>query len=210
MLHQLFFLALTYAISAVPFGLVVAKIFAKTDIRELGSKNIGATNVARVVGKKLGLLTLILDGSKGAVMVIAARYNFYEIDNLHLFLTLVSLIAVIGHVFPVYLHFKGGKGVATTIAVLLALDFRVGFLVIIFWIMSFFIFRISSISSLAAIASSIALSYYYKAPIEQIILCWILFMIVLIRHKENISRLLIGEESSFSKAKNNATNDTKN
>lgn len=210
MLHQLLFLALTYAIAAIPFGLVLAKIFAKTDIRELGSKNIGATNVARVVGKKLGFLTLILDGSKGAVMVIIARCSFVEIDNLHLFLALVALVSVIGHVFPVYLRFKGGKGVATTIAVILALDFKVGFFIIVFWIVSFCIFRISSVSSLLAIASSIVLSYNYEAPIEQIILCWILFIIVLIRHKENIMRLLLGEESSFSNAKNDATkNDTK-
>jgi glycerol-3-phosphate acyltransferase PlsY len=210
MLHQLLFLALTYAIAAIPFGLVLAKLFAKTDIRELGSKNIGATNVARVVGKKLGFLTLILDGSKGAVMVIIARFNFVEVDNLHLFLALVALVSVIGHVFPVYLRFKGGKGVATTIAVILALDFKVGFLIIIFWIMSFCILRISSVSSLLAIGSSIVLSYNYDAPTEQIILCWILFVIVLIRHKENIKRLLLGEESSFSNTKNDAAkNDTK-
>lgn len=210
MLHQLLFLALTYAIAAIPFGLVLAKLFAKTDIRELGSKNIGATNVARVVGKKLGFLTLILDGSKGAVMVVIARFNFVEVDNLHLFLALVALVSVIGHVFPVYLRFKGGKGVATTIAVILALDFKVGFLIIIFWIMSFCVLRISSVSSLLAIGSSIVLSYNYDAPTEQIILCWILFVIVLIRHKENIKRLLLGEESSFSNNKNDAAkNDTK-
>ncbi|MBU6338919.1 MAG: glycerol-3-phosphate 1-O-acyltransferase PlsY [Rickettsiales bacterium] len=197
MINQILFLVLTYLISAIPFGLVIAKVFAKKDIRKHGSKNIGATNVTRVVGKKLGLVTLILDGAKGAVMVIIARFNFVEIDNLHLFLALVSLVAVCGHIYPVYLNFKGGKGVATTIAVLLALDFKIGFLVIVFWIMFFCLFRISSIASLVAIASSIALSYNYEVPIEQIILCCFLFVIIAARHKENIIRLLCGEENSF-------------
>lgn len=197
MINQILFLVLTYLISAVPFGLVIAKVFAKKDIREHGSKNIGATNVTRVVGKKLGFITLLLDGAKGAVMVIIARFNFVAIDNLHLFLVFVSLVAVCGHIYPIYLNFKGGKGVATTISVLLALDFKIGFLVIVFWIMSFCIFRISSVSSLIAIASSIILSYNYGAPIEQIMLCCCLFVIIAARHKENIVRLLCGEENSF-------------
>ena len=136
-IYQIVFLVLTYAIAAIPFGLVLAKTFAGKDVRQLGSKNIGATNVARVAGKKLGFLTLILDGLKGAIMVIIARFNFYDLDNLHLFLVLVSAAAVIGHIYPIYLNFKGGKGVATAIAVLFALDVSVGFLVVFFWIMSF-------------------------------------------------------------------------
>ncbi len=195
--YQFLFLIITYAVSAIPFGLVLAKVFAKKDVRELGSKNIGATNVARVVGKKLGFATLILDGFKGAVMVIIARFSFAEIDHLHLFLVLVSAVAVLGHVYPVYLRFKGGKGVATAIAVLFALDFKIGFLVTAFWIMSFCIFRISSVSSLIAIFSSIILSSHYEAPVEQIWLCWFLFILVLARHKENIIRLLTGEEKAF-------------
>ena len=202
--YQFLFLILTYAVSAIPFGLVVAKVFAKKDIRELGSKNIGATNVARVVGKKLGFVTLILDGLKGAVMVIIARFNFAEIDNLHLFLVLVSAVAVLGHVYPVYLRFKGGKGVATAIAVLFALDFKIGFLVTAFWIMSFCIFRISSVSSIIAIFSSIILSSHYDAPVEQIWLCWFLSILILIRHKENIVRLLTGEEKAFSRSDKSA------
>lgn len=197
--YQFLFLILTYAISAIPFGLVLAKFFAKTDIRELGSKNIGATNVARILGKKLGFATLILDGLKGAAMIIIGRFTFVQSNYLHMFLVLVAAVAVIGHIYPVYLNFKGGKGVATTIAVLLALDISTGFLVTCFWIMSFCLFRVSSIASLLAIFSSIVLSSVYEAPIEQIILCWFLFIIVLIRHKENIIRLLTGEEKPFAK-----------
>jgi glycerol-3-phosphate acyltransferase PlsY len=195
--YQFLFLILTYLIAAIPFGLLVAKFFAKTDIRQLGSKNIGATNVARVVGKKLGFVTLILDGLKGAVMIIIARFNFYEINNLHLFLIAVAMVSVLAHIYPIYLNFKGGKGVATAIAVLFALDFSIGFLALCFWIMSFCLFRISSISSLIAIFSSIVFSSLYGAGIAQVLFCCFLFTLILIRHKENLVRLLTGEEKKF-------------
>jgi len=200
-IYQFLFLGLTYAIAAIPFGLVLAKIFAKKDIREFGSKNIGATNVARVIGKKLGFATLILDGLKGAIMVIIARFTFHDIQNLHLFLVLVAAVAVLGHVYPIYLNFKGGKGVATAIAVLFALDVSVGFLVICFWILSFSLFRISSISSIIAIFSSIIISTSFGAPGSQIAFCWFLSLLILVRHKENIIRLITGEEKNCKYAK---------
>jgi acyl phosphate:glycerol-3-phosphate acyltransferase len=199
MLNQILFLGLTYAISAIPFGLVLSKIFAKTDIRDSGSKNIGATNVARVLGKKLGFATLMLDGLKGAVMVVIARFQFLGIDNLHLFLLLVSAVAVLGHIFPIYLRFKGGKGVATTIAVLFALDLKLGLSVVVVWVVCFFLVRISSVSSLSAIFSAALFSFLYKSSVEQTILCCFLFLLVLIRHKENIVRLISGEEKKISK-----------
>jgi acyl phosphate:glycerol-3-phosphate acyltransferase len=194
---QFLFLTFTYAIAAIPFGLLLSKIFAKKDIRQFGSKNIGATNVARVLGKKLGLFTLILDGLKGAAMVIIARFSFYDAANLHLFLVLVAAVAVLAHVYPIYLNFKGGKGVATAIAVLFALDVSVGFLAGCFWIMSFSLFRISSVASIIAIFSSIAVSSSFDAPLSQIIFCWFLAILILIRHKENIARLIIGEEKKL-------------
>lgn len=195
--YLILFLILTYFIAAIPFGLVLTKHFAKKDVRELGSKNIGATNVARVAGKKLGFATLVLDSLKGAIMLIIARFSFYDISNLHLFLVLVGATAVLAHIYPVYLDFKGGKGVATAIAVLFALDSTVGFLMICFWIMSFCLFRISSVASIIAIFSSIVLSSTYEAPLSQIIFCWFLFILILIRHKENIMRLLTGEEKKI-------------
>ncbi len=197
LLPQFLFLVLTYAIAAIPFGLVLAKTFAKKDIRQFGSKNIGATNVARVVGKKLGFVTLILDGLKGAVMVIIARFSFYDSENLHLILVVVAAVAVLAHVYPIYLNFKGGKGVATAIAVLFALDPSVGFLSVCFWIMSFCLFRISSVSSIISIFSSIILSSSFEAPASQIYFCWFLSILILVRHKENILRLLTGEEKKL-------------
>jgi glycerol-3-phosphate acyltransferase PlsY len=191
---QILFLVLVYLVSAIPFGLVLAKKFAGKDIRKLGSKNIGATNVARVAGKKLGLATLLLDGFKGAIMVIIARFSFSHSSDLHLYLVLVAAIAVLGHVFPIYLKFKGGKGVATSIAVLFSLDFFVGSIVVLAWIIVFLISRISSVSSLLATFSSIIISWQSGAGYEQIVFCIFLFLLISIRHKENIVRLKQGKE----------------
>lgn len=197
LIHQFLFLILTYFIAAIPFGLILVKIFIKKDVRDFGSKNIGATNVVRVAGKKLGFFTLILDGLKGALMVIIARFAFYDAENLHLFLVIVATVAVMAHVYPIYLNFKGGKGVATAIAVLFALDVSVGFLAVCFWIMSFCLFRISSVSSIVAIMSSIIISLNFDAPKSQIIFCCFLTILILVRHKENILRLIVGEEKKI-------------
>jgi glycerol-3-phosphate acyltransferase PlsY len=197
MISQFLFLVLTYFVSAIPFGLVLGKVFAQKDVREFGSKNIGATNVARVLGKKLGLATLLLDGLKGAIMLIIARFAFYDSSHLHLFLVLVAAVAVAAHIYPIYLQFKGGKGVATAIATIFALDPAVGFLMICFWILSFCLFRISSIASLLSIFSSIILSSVHDAPMSQMIFCSILFALILYRHKENLLRLMTGEEKKL-------------
>ena len=196
-LYQLLFLILTYLIAAIPFGLVLTKIFVKKDVREFGSGNIGATNVVRVAGKKIGLLTLILDGFKGAIMVVIARFTFADASGLHIFLVLVGTVAVIAHVYPVYLNFKGGKGVATTLAVLLAIDLNIGLSVIGIWALTFAISRTSSISSIAAIFSSIILSICYETSISQILFCIFLFTLILYRHKENLERLIAGKEKKF-------------
>ncbi len=195
--YQALFLILTYLIAAIPFGLILAKLFAGKDVRDFGSKNIGATNVARVVGKKLGFVTLVLDGAKGAIMVIIARFGFYDVNHLHVFLVLVSAVAVVGHIYPIYLDFKGGKGVATAIAVISALDPITGFLSVCFWIMSYSLFHISSAASLISIFFTIIFSSAYDAPFEQVALCWFLFVVITIRHKENIMRLLAGEEKKL-------------
>lgn len=195
--YQIIYLILTYFIAAIPFGLLIGKVFAKKDIRQFGSKNIGATNVTRVLGKKLGLLTLVLDSSKGMLLVIIARFEFFEIDNLHLFLVIVSFLAIIAHIYPIYLNFNGGKGIATTIGTILALDFSVGMLAICFWIMTFVAFRISAIASLVAVFSTTIFSTAYDAPMSQIIFCWLVFVVVFARHRENILRILTGEEKKM-------------
>lgn len=194
---QIIYLILSYLIGAIPFGFFLTKIFTKKDIRHYGSRNIGATNVARVAGKKLGLITLILDGGKGAIMVILAQSLFQNFPNIELFTILVAISAVFGHIFPIYLKFKGGKGVATTLATLLALNLILGFLVCCIWLTIFLVFRISSLSSLSAVFSSIIISYFLHLSQAQIIFCIVIFAIILYRHKENISRLLSGKENKI-------------
>jgi len=196
-LYQVFFLGLVYFVAAIPFGLIVSKKYAGKDIRNEGSGNIGATNVYRVAGKKLGFITFLLDSLKGALMVIIARYIFVESKYLHLYLCAVSLTAVLAHIYPIYLNYKGGKGVATTLATLTALDPVVGFLSIVFWIMFFLMFRISAVSSIISVFSSIILSCNYDSPKSQLFLCTILLIIIIIRHKENIARIILGEENKL-------------
>jgi glycerol-3-phosphate acyltransferase PlsY len=192
------FLVLTYFVASIPFGLVLAKLFNKKDLRQHGSNNIGATNATRVLGKKFGLLTLILDASKGAVMIIIARLLFVcmgsSLDNI---IALVGLIAVIGHVFPIYLKFKGGKGVATTIAVLFAINPIIGIVNILIWLLVFFISKVSAIASLSSILIASLFAIYWHAPISQIILCLILLCLVTFRHKENILRIRKGRENKI-------------
>ncbi len=194
---QFLFLVATYFICAIPFGLVVTQFFLKKDIRNSGSGNIGATNVVRIAGKKLGALTLILDGAKGALMVIFGRFFFEQSSHLHLFLVLVSIVAVLAHIYPIYLKFQGGKGVATALAVLLALDPVVGLIGVIMWIIVFLIFRISAVASLAAIACTLFAALHYSAPISEIFLCIFLCALIAMRHKENIKRIISGKEQKM-------------
>ncbi len=194
MFEKFLFLIATYLICSIPFGLVLTKFVTKQDLRDLGSKNIGATNVSRVAGKKLGLITLILDGLKGAIMVIIAHFAFDDSSHPDMFIMLVALVAVLGHCYSLYLKFNGGKGVATAIAVMLAINPLVGIFTILIWILSFLIYRISSIASLCSTLLAIAFGLYANAPIEQIFLFIALFALIAFRHKENIDRLIKGEE----------------
>lgn len=190
------FWIVTYLIGSIPFGLVLAKIFGQTDIRNHGSKNIGATNVTRVLGKKLGLATLILDALKGATMVVIAQISFgnYSAEILERIMAITALIAVIGHIFPIYLKFKGGKGVATTIAVILAINPILGAICIFTWIATFFATRISAVSSLTATISIAIISFFSKSDISQPLVLTFLAILILIRHKENLIRLKNGQE----------------
>ncbi|MFT6107068.1 MAG: glycerol-3-phosphate acyltransferase PlsY [Rickettsiales bacterium] len=198
-LYQIIFLALTYFAASIPFGLVLARIFGGQDIRKSGSGNIGATNVARVLGKKIGLATLLLDAAKGAFMVILARYLFGEIPSLSVFLCLVGAIAVIGHIFPIYLNFKGGKGVATGLAVLLAVNPIIGLVACLAWFIIFLFIKIVSIASIASIIMAAGYSLYSQVSIEEILLTTLIAILIVARHKENIGRILKGTEAKFKK-----------
>ncbi len=191
------YLTTTYLVASIPFGLILGKKFAKQDVRNSGSGNIGATNVTRVAGKKIGAITLILDALKGMLMVILARFLFVDAKFLHIFLVLTAFVAVLGHIFPVYLKFKGGKGVATSIAVIIALNPIIGLLTILSWLITFLIFKVSAVSSIFSILIATILSIFMSDPLSQTVAFVTIFLLILFRHKENLSRLKSGKENKF-------------
>lgn len=188
-ISQFIFLIITYLVASTPFGLVLSLLIAKKDIRQFGSKNIGATNVTRVVGKKLGFATLILDGFKGAGMVLIGRSFFEGIVGLNDYLYVVAFVAILGHVFSIYLKFKGGKGVATTFATLLALDLVLGGLVVLIWLVFFAIFRISAVSALVSMFGAVMLVIFGGYSIVQVGFITLVFVLIVVRHKDNIIQL---------------------
>jgi acyl phosphate:glycerol-3-phosphate acyltransferase len=176
-----------YLLGSIPFGLLLSKLAGYGDIRRVGSGNIGATNVLRTGNKVLALATLLLDGGKGATAaLVAARWG--EPASL-----IAAFAAVLGHNFPVWLRFRGGKGVATSLGVLLALAWPAGLLACAVWLATAAAFRFSSLAALAALASAPLLMLWF-ADAPRAIVAALLALLGLARHHANISRLLRGEE----------------
>ena len=191
----LLYLILTYLIASIPFGLVVAKIFSNKDLRKEGSNNIGATNVARILGKKWAMLVFCLDSFKGYIPVALIPFFFKDQSNISIITAITALIAVCGNIFSVYLKFNGGKGVATTIGILCAIDIKIGIFFIIIWLLMFVIKKISSLSSLTAtLLTPFFAIYVQQSSIEVIVILIIIALLIFIKHKENIKRLIGGSE----------------
>jgi glycerol-3-phosphate acyltransferase PlsY len=187
--------SLGYLLGSVPFGIVIAKAFGLGNLREIGSGNIGATNVLRTGSKPAALLTLLLDSGKGAIAVLVAWYMLGEMAA-----QAAGLGAFIGHVFPVWLRFRGGKGVATYLGILLALSFVTGFAACMVWLVTAVVFRISSLAALAAAALTPVLAYSLGRG-EIVVLCILLGAIIWVRHAGNIRRIINGTESKISLSK---------
>ena len=181
-------LFISYLIGSIPFGFLLTKIFLKKDIREIGSGNIGATNALRTGNKLIGYSTLILDISKAVILLLIIKFNFSE------YLFVSSIAVFLGHVFPVWLKFKGGKGVATYVGILFCINIYLAVIFIIVW---FVVFVMSKYSSLASMTASlfVPLSSYFLLNDINYYFYIILFLLILITHRENIKRLINNTES---------------
>jgi len=173
---------------SIPFGLILTKFFLKKDIRDIGSGNIGATNALRTGNKLIGYTTLILDISKAIIPVIYVKVNFPEL------IFIASLCAFLGHVFPVWLKFKGGKGVATYVGILFSINILLGAIFIISWIVIFILSKYSSLSSIIG-AISIPVYLLIVGQSNNVIFFVIMFVLIFFTHRENIKRLKNKEES---------------
>ena len=184
----LFIGIVSYLMGSIPFGFILTKIFLKKDIRDIGSGNIGATNALRTGNKFIGYTTLFFDILKAIIPVVYIKFNFPEL------LYIVSLCVFLGHVFPIWLKFKGGKGVATYLGILFALNIYLGLIFIASWLITFTIFKFSSLASLVA---SIAIPVYFLifTQFDQVIFYTIMFVLIFFTHKENIKRLKNKEET---------------
>ena len=179
----------SYLLGSIPFGLVLTKIFLKKDIREIGSGNIGTTNVLRTGKKSLAVTTLMLDLLKGYFSIII---TFTYFENL---ISYSALICFIGHIFPVWLKFKGGKGVATYLGVILALSYKFFLIFGIAWLVLSFLFRYASLSSIVSSLIVFVYSYFFINNFS--IILFIFFVIIIYTHRENIVRLKNSEESKI-------------
>jgi acyl phosphate:glycerol-3-phosphate acyltransferase len=178
---------ISYLMGSIPFGFILTKLFLNRDIRNIGSGNIGATNALRTGNKLLGYTTLILDILKAVIPIIYIKFNYPD------YIYTASLSAFLGHVFPIWLKFKGGKGVATYLGILFSINLIYGFVFIISWMIVFLLSRYSSLSSI--IASLLVPLYILMFENFNSIFYGIMFVLILYTHRENVKRLKNKEES---------------
>ena len=186
-METLFIISVSYLCGSIPFGFLLTKFFLKKDIRKMGSGNIGATNVLRTGNKLIGYSTLTLDVLKAIVPLIIIKFNLPE------FIFVSSLSIFLGHVFPVWLKFKGGKGVATYVGMLFCINYILGFVFIISWFIVFILSKYSSLSSMiASLSIPIFCFFIYN---ENFYFFTMMFILVFLTHRENIKRLINNTES---------------
>ena len=181
-------ISVSYLMGSIPFGLILTKIFLKKDIREIGSGNIGATNVLRTGNKLIGYLTLILDVLKAVIPVLYIKFNFPELVYIS------SLSAFIGHVFPIWLKFKGGKGVATYVGILFSINYFLGIIFVVSWLIIFFISKYSSLGSILS-TLVIPIFIFLNSSYEYQHFFIIMFVLIIYTHRKNVKRLINKEES---------------
>ena len=181
-------ISVSYLFGSIPFGLILTNIFLKKDIRNVGSGNIGATNVLRTGNKIIGYSTLILDVLKAVTPVLYIKFNFPDL------LYISSLSVFIGHVFPAWLKFKGGKGVATYVGILFSINYILGLVFVISWLIIFFVSKYSSLGSILA-SLIVPFFIFFNPNYENEYFFIIMFVLIFYTHKENVKRLINKEES---------------
>lgn len=184
---------LGYMIGSIPFGLILTRLAGLGDIRKIGSGNIGATNVLRTGRKDLALLTLLCDIGKAALIA----FIFQKVSNMQIIGILAGVAAVFGHNYPVWLQFKGGKGVASTLGLMLAMTPLVGVLTVLTWLFMAFIFRYSSLAALTALTMAPVYAFCFEANKTICIIYLLLTFLSFYRHKSNIVRLVQGKETKI-------------
>ena len=212
-MYLISFYILVFLLGGIPFGLLISRYWLKIDIRQQGSGNIGMTNVMRVGGKLPGLLTFLLDFGKGSLSIILAKIfvmpMINEIETQKIFLSLAGVIVVCGHVFSVFLRFKGGKGISTLFGVLAVLNLNIGICAAGIWLAIFLWKRISSLSGITMLT---VLPWLFllipwvknESPVWPVFFLFLLLSSLLVyKHLENLKRLLKGQEGQLSASKNN-------
>ena len=179
---------ISYLMGSIPFGFILTKTFLKKDIREIGSGNIGATNALRTGNKLIGYSTLLLDVIKAILPVLYVKINHPEL------IYIASLCAFLGHVFPVWLKFKGGKGVATYVGILFTINIFLGFIFCVSWLLVFLVSKYSSLSSLIG-SLTIPIYIFFNYQMSNALFFGIMFVLIFYTHRENIKRLKNKEES---------------
>jgi len=197
-----FFLILfAYFLGSIPTGVVLTKAFSKVDIRTQGSRNIGATNVYRTAGKKLGVLALLGDILKGVIPVVLARGTLES----HFWIGAVALVAFLGHIYPIFLKFKGGKGAATGLGIFLALSPLPTLLAAIVFVLVVFKWRYISLGSLTAAVAVVVFLALLDPHKIYIPFAFIVAALIFYRHRENLERLMEGRENKFGVKKESAS-----
>lgn len=193
MISDFYLYTLAYLVGAIPFGFLFVKLAGKGDVRSIGSGNIGTTNVLRTGSKWLAILTLLADTLKGALPVLLAKYlNVDETTQ-----CIIGGVVVLGHIFPIWLKFKGGKGVATALGVYLALCPIVGLLVLVTWGIAAKVGRISSLSALIALFMAPIYTIIFVGRADIAIFAMVIYFVITWTHRDNIKRLIEGKESKF-------------
>lgn len=193
--YLLLSLIASYLIGSISFGIILAKFLGVDDLRTKGSGNTGATNVMRNCGKIAGLITLVLDALKGAIIIVISQvldFGFSEFE-----LACIGLFSIVGHIFPIWHHFKGGKGVATAFGVFMALDLSLGCVFLVVWVITILLCKMASVASLLALIFVVSYSYYSGANYCVSMVVFITAIIIIYKHKSNIINIIKGKENKI-------------